>query len=219
MCWVLAAILVSGLSAHAGTVVFDDNFDNGLNNWFYRADYVPLEGAQISSDSDSSRGNVLSFNLAVNSGHIFSNMIFTVPDGGFLRVSFDYKGIDDPSGIGSGGYIGISDIPGTPGPRHTWLFAADNTFDTHPATQHLIDNVGWTTYSVDLYAGSPIFTYAGREDYSGIGFRLMLEDVYSPTGNAYFDNIKVESVPEPSSLSLLVAGGAVLMAAKRRRLV
>jgi len=195
--------------------LINENFENDLQNWFYRPSATPY-GAQIVSDPLSSgRNNVLSFSVNEHSGHLYTSFLFSIPVNTKILLSFDFLGLSLAPNL-SGGYLGVaSDAPGD----HSWLFGSSADYYTYPGNSLLIDDGQWHSYQIEITNGDIHMNNSSPWNTSDIsnGFRIMIEDSIGPTGDAYFDNIRVESVPEPSALSLLAVGLGGLAILRWRR--
>lgn len=150
--------------------------------------------ANPAPDSVNSSSRVLSFTGLQSAGDIYTDAAFSSPNGAF-RFSFDYYG---DSGKG-GGFAGVSAaFPGS----HWWL-AGDAGYPG--ILQSLTNDSSWHHYELVFTAGSIHLMF---EDFVGGAGRV--------PGDAYFDNVELEAVPEPTSL-LLVGSGLTGLALRRRR--
>jgi len=129
------------------------------------------------------------------------------------RISFEYLGLavqgSNPGDLG--GFAGLSE--GLPG-RHLWYYG---TSSAAAATPVLVDDGQWRTYTFDFTAPVP-FPFPFGSGGSGNTVRLMFEDFSGSGGvarDAYFDNVSLGLVPEPSSFVVLFGIGS--MALLRRR--
>ncbi|NDB96944.1 MAG: PEP-CTERM sorting domain-containing protein [Verrucomicrobia bacterium] len=206
-------VLCALFKVQADTLINED-FENGLQNWFYRPSATPY-GAQIVSDPLSSgRNNVLSFFVNEHSGHLYTSFLFSLQANTKILLSFDFLGLSSASSF-SGGYLGVAS--GTPG-DHSWLFGSSADYYIYPGNSLLIDDGQWHSYQIEITNGDIHMDNSSPWNPSDIsnGFRIMVEDSSGPAGDAYFDNIRVESVPEPSALSLLAVGLCGLAMMRRR---
>jgi len=194
---------VGASSAVNADIVFQDNFESGLNLWTgknggsYRGELV--------ADPLGSGNTVLGFNGLNSAGDMFMANPFELDPSKTYQLSFDYLGLGlAKSNLNdTGGYVGFSvDTPG----RHKWKWA---TGSVSGASDVLIDDGQWNSYKFDFQASD-----------LGIGnsVRLMVEDFVGSggrSGDAFFDNFKITTVPTPGSVALLGVGG--LLVTRRRR--
>lgn len=139
-------------------------------------------------------GDVLTF-TAIRSGGDIATSSFKVPNVSNLRISFDYKG--------SGGFLGFGSG------SNNWLAGsasyAPSTAATLRSSYQILDySGGWSHYDLALPT-----TLAGNA--------IMLEDFVSPASNAYFDNITVYAIPEPSTYAAMLGIGSVAFVLWKRR--
>lgn len=198
--------LAAGLPAMASG--FLDDFESGLGQWTGKAGGVN-HGIIVTDPLASGRSNVLSFTGVGYGGDLFSTAPISLT--GPAVISFDYLGLAQPDSHPGdlGGFLGIaySLNPKTEGTDIIWYAG---TIDSYPGLLiSLADDGLWHHYQIPVNA-----TALGT-------FRLTVED-FSGSGNngcdVYFDNISVTSltaVPEPTSLSLAVAGAIALIARRR----
>ncbi len=161
---------------------------NGVDSYFGTIVVNP------SPDPVNLSAKVLTFTGLQSAGDIFTDDAFSSPNGVF-RFSFDYYG---DSGKG-GGFAGVS--AGFPG-SHWWL-AGDAGYPG--ILQSLTNDSSWHHYEIVFIAGNIHLMF---EDFSGGAGRV--------AGDAYFDNVELEAVPEPASL-LLLGAGLMGLALRRRR--
>lgn len=185
---------------------FWEDFENGLGQWTGRAG-GPHTGAIVADPLASGRGNVLYFTTLSSGGDTFLSSPITLS--GPITVSFDYLGLPALGGTPGdlGGFMGaVYSLTATT--LGTDLFWYAGTQDSYPGLLvNLVDDGAWHGYSFQLNASAMP------------AFHLMLEDFIGSGGvacDAYFDNISVAPVPEPSVAGLGLLS-AVLLAAGRRR--
>jgi len=206
----LLAVLFFVSLAKAEVVVFSENFESGLGRWT-GLQGVPTTGLTI-ADPLGTRGNVLTFSGLSYQGDIFTAEKIALSSFGFVKVKFDYlgKAVSNSPSDNFGGFLGIATTLATN--SGAWLAGTDQSAANGMGFTgiHLKDDGTWHSYEIDVTSLV--------QNNSLDGFFLKMEDwgASGSVGDVYFDNIVV-SVPEPSSLSLLLAGGAVLMAGRRRK--
>ena len=175
--FVLAVTLISCSAVFAGpTLLFSEDFEGGnLNQWTGKSG-GSHSGQIVVDPLDSASNNVLNFTSAVSGGDVFTSNLIT-HSGLPVTIEFDYLGTN---GDGAG-FLGIAYDNPTP---HTWLAGSN-----YGGLQiELVNNGLWNTYSLTINPATP--------------FHIMIEDFRSPALNAYFDNIKVTTVPAPGALLL-----------------
>ena len=200
---VFSTLLFASASAvsHAD-VVFSDDFESGLNLWTGKSNGA--HHGVITTNPLGGLGSVLTFDGLNSAGDMFTNEFELESNQSYL-FSFDYLGLaqERSNATNTGGYIGFS--VGTPS-THRWMWA---TGTESGANDVLIDDGQWHSYDFE-------FTTADL----GIGstVRLMLEDFTGSagiSGDAYFDNFRVTTIPSPSTAAFLGLGG--ILALRRRR--
>ena len=208
----LFALLVLGLGplrAYSEIVIFSDNFESGLSQWTSMQGFVT--SGLVVNDPLGLRGKVLSFSGLSYQGDIFSAQKINLSNYGFVKIKFDYLGksvAGSPSG-NYGGFIGIATTLSTN--SGAWIGGTDQSAANGMGFSgiHLVDDGTWRNYEVDITSLV--------QNNSLDGFFLKAEDWGNSnvSGDVFFDNIVV-SIPEPSSLSLLLAGGAVALSRGRK---
>lgn len=193
----VAATLACSTSAHAALLFFED-FESDLSQWTGKS--AGAHHGQILADPLEA-DQAMNFTQLNSAGDIFSSGAYSSPNSKF-KLSFDYLG--DPTLGGSAGNLGgfIGHSFGLPG-SHSWLAGTSGASSAAPI---LIDDGAWHHYSIEFTTAGSIHVMI--EDFSGSG---------GVAGDAYFDNVRLESVPAPSALLLLGLGLLSLKAARRER--
>ncbi len=170
-----------------GAPLFYDNFESGLGQWVGK--YGGTGSAVTVPDPlNSGHGPVLKFTAVTVGGDIFSQASFSIP--GPFKISFDHLG---NAGLGVG-FLGVSySIPPTIGEGYDnfWYFASQPN-PTGVVT--LVNDGAWHHYELQVDGTTlthPFYLMA--EDWSGGG---------GAAGNAFFDNLNLTVVPEPSAAML-----------------
>jgi len=198
-----ALAMASVASAANADIVYSEDFESGLSLWTGKQGGA--HSGLIVSDPLDGFDNVLSFTGLVGGGDLFTKDLIELEADQSYRISFDYLGL--PTHLtrdnDSGGYVGFS---GSNTRSHSWHWA---TGSASGAKDVLVDDGQWRSYHFD-------FTTADLG--LGTSVRLMLED-YSGSGgvsgDAFFDNLEIATVPAPTTALLLGIGGT--LAIRRRR--
>jgi len=186
------------------TVVFQEDFESELVQWSgFGVRGLPPSGIIVIDPLDPTSSNhVLAFSTTTWGGDLLTIDSFSLSPGTSFRVSYDFLGTCGHSDCG--GLIGIAES-NPPGPDHRWLAGSNGNDPDAPAV--FPDTGYWQRATVP-------FTIP-----SGTVAHLMLEDfVYSAAaapGDAFFDNIRLEVIPEPST-ALLLGIGLIGLAIQRR---
>lgn len=222
---IVLALLSSTAVFATSPTIFQDDFESGsLGLWTGK--YGGGTSGLIVSDPLDPANHAMVFGQRTVNGDAFTVSPF--PIGGFaqpVHLEFDYMGLQagpsSPS-VNLGGFIGLS--PGliwtvASGPNQGSILAGTDTSATSgglgPAGIQLIDDGTWHHYDIDLTPYLTAFTAAhgtnmvhlAVEDWSGSP---------GPAGDAYFDNIALTVVPEPTSFALLGVGVAGLLLGRRQ---
>lgn len=184
----LCAVALSSAST-----LFSDDFESGnLSAW------LTTGSAQVVADPLNASNKVVNFTALGSGGNLFSDF-FAIPVTGITTISFDYLGTttqpgSDPSN--TGGFLGIDGLLG-----ENWYFGTGN----YPGAFEMTGNDQWHHYSVVVANGQNL--------------RVKLEDFAGSdpvAGNAYFDNISVQAVPEPTTMAALGLGALAMLRRRKR---
>lgn len=185
MIFVTSTVITTGLAlvtpTEAATVFFDD-FESDLSAWVGKSGGT--HNGQIVEDPLNTGNQVLNFTDLNSAGDIFSAVSFSSTSGKY-RLSFDYLGLAQPGSVPNdlGGFAGYSfGLPGS----HTWLAGTSNFSGAAPILE---DDGIWRSYALTF--NTPNDVRVMLEDFSGSG---------GIAGDAYFDNVKLEAVPEPLTI-------------------
>jgi hypothetical protein len=209
---VLLAVASLTCAAPASAALFSDNFESGLGQWQDKATAVtPATNGAIVADPLNAANNVLNFRILDSAGSILSVPQFSTTGGPFV-LTFDYLGYPQAGSVPDdfGGFGGVGVAAGDP--CNCWLAGTQAGYSGAfgPVT-HLVDDGQWHSYSITFDPSS--------QGALGSLFRLMLEDFSGSggvPGDAYFDNITLAHVPEPSTYALMLAGLATFVLLRRR---
>jgi hypothetical protein len=203
--------LVSSVS-HADSL-FSENFEGDMSQWI--GNNGGGHNGQIVTDPLQPDNKVLNFNQITNSGDLFSINGTSLVSGQLYVFSLDYLGLE-VSGVSNpddfGGFAGlVNGLNAGPSTNYRWVFGTQTGFDSH-----LIDNNNWSHYEFSFAWDCSLLTNGNSSDV----VHIMLEDFnYSggTAGDAYFDNIQITAVPEPSTFALLGIGALNLLIYAGRR--
>jgi hypothetical protein len=194
-CILFAAVglLLQERTARGISILLEENFSVGLGAWTGKDD-GPHQG-QIVADPLNAGNKVLSFTGLNVSGDIFTRDLIPVGNASQILLSFDYLGLAVSGSVPGniGGFIGISDTLNPQPNGAAWVggteLSAVNGLG-HTGIE-LIDDGRWHNYTIDL-------TKMLKEN-NIPGIHVMIEDWLDAggvPGDAYFDNIRVATVPE-----------------------
>jgi Carbohydrate binding domain len=179
--------------ASSGGIVFSDDFESGLGQWTGQGG--GSHQGVIVADPLGGSNNVLTFSGLNSGGDMFGLDLVSLDSNTIYSISFDFLGLAQIGSVigDTGGYVGFA--AGTPG-VHNWEWATGSA----GADDVLVDDGQWNSYTFE-------FTVASL----GIGnsVRLMVEDFVGSggvSGDVYFDNFVVATVPIPSSAALALIG-------------
>lgn len=211
---IVTSVMLHG-SSHGATLFSETAEAGNLDQWTGQFNF-PHQGLIV--DDPLRLGNrVITFSDLNLGGAIFSQSAFHLPDGQAFRISFEYLGLPSPNSVpdDTGGFFGMSeDFPG----NHMWYYGTSTLFASPTYSDVLVDDAAWHSYTFDFTP--PMFGLNND-------LHLMFEDWVGSNGvpgDAYFDNIVLESVtpgiiPESSTWAAGIAMGfAALGVCWRRRL-
>ena len=204
------AALTLCASLSSATVLFQDDFEASLSQWTGKSGGA--HSGVIVSDPLAPANKVLTFTGLNFSGDIFTQSIIPFTDYSQVFVEFRYLGLAQAQSVPDnfGGFFGVA-LNQNPSGNASWIAGTDTSAANGLGFQgdHLLDDSNWHSYHIEI---TPILTnnninamFLMMEDWGGAG---------GVAGDAYFDDIKVTGVPEPTSLSLLLLGSLAVL---RRR--
>lgn len=188
------AMLATGASAHAA--IFFDNFDGAgtaldPSRWNTPSGVPATSGFRTADPLESDKA--LTFSARRAGGDAFTSEIINLVASTTYRFSFDYLGTSNQAH----GFAGLDWGNGANFPSATteiWVGGVDAI----GLPRFLISNNGaWNHYEFD-------FTTADLNGSPSV--RLKFEDwngVPGQVGFAYFDNVSLDVVPEPSSFAVM----------------
>lgn len=186
----------------AEAALFSDDFESGLGQW--NAYY-----GQIVADPLNGSNNCLSFAGLNAGGDTFSIAGISIVSGNMYTVSFRYlglpvQGVSNPND--TGGYFGLN-TTNWYGGNERWVYATGNDSG---ASDVLIDDGQWHSYSYTF--DDSVFPYSE--------FHVKFEDYINSggtAGDAFFDDVSIDLVPEPATIGAVGLGCAVLLRRRRPR--
>lgn len=185
----LVSATALGLAACSAHAQFFDDFESGLGQW------QPGSSAYITTDPYDAGNHVLAFSALRGGGDIFSNPLSVTPWATY-QISCDYLGLGSTDG-GVGGYLGV----GLKSLSTTWIFGDP----VPPVKVQLISDGQWHHYTSTFYSKTPLIDLVAEQ----------FKYDHGTPGTVFFDNIKVNAVPEPCSMIALGLGAAALLRRKR----
>lgn len=211
----VTALLLTGGWASAVNLFFDDFESGNLNAWTGKNGGA-TSGQIVDDPLAGGPNQVLHFDEVTLGGDAFSIDAVSSPSGQYV-FSFDYLGCSvQPSEPGSGpceggsdlgGFAGVSTSLDTASDPHYWFAGTNTTYVNGVPGVALIDDGQWHQYTI-FFSGVGTDLHVMLEDFSFSG---------TTAGDAYFDNVRLEAVPEPGSLVLIGSGLAGLALRRRRR--
>ena len=183
-----------GTAQPASAIVFYEDFESGLSSWVGKSG-GPHNGAAVADPLQAD--TALNFTALNSAGDIFTFTNALFPSGTYT-LNFDYLGLCTTGDCG--GFIGFS--LGLP-----WLHTClGGTTSLYGYSDLLPDTLKWEPVTITFY--------------SPASFHLMIEDWVGSggiAGDAYFDNISLSAVPEPSTFILIGSAMAGFAAFRRFR--
>jgi hypothetical protein len=175
------------------SVLFFENFEAGLDRWTGKNGGAH-SGIIAQDPVSSGRGRVLTFTNLSQSGDVFTREVISNADS--VEISFDYLGLAKPGSVPGdlGGFLGIAKDW-----TDTGSFFAGTQAGYPGVTLRLIDDGAWHRVSYLIRSGSIPSFHLTIEDFI---------DSRGVAGDAYFDNIKIKTVPvsKAESANLLANG-------------
>jgi hypothetical protein len=196
-------IVLVGLFSAGANPVFVEDFENDLSLWTGKNGSA--HHGVIVADPVNTGNNALSFTAMNSAGDIVTIAAFNLVAGQAYSVCFDYLGIPNQIASGSGGFAGLyQGYPGT----HLWYYSTNTTSGAAPI---LVDDGQWHTYTYNFTAPTTV----------GSSIHLMFEDFRhssaSVAGDAFFDNVRITTVPVPGAMLLRSIGLGLTSYLRRRR--
>jgi hypothetical protein len=188
--------------------LFLEDFEGNMSQWTGKNGGG--HNGQIVTDPLQPDNKVLNFSQITNSGDLFSMSGTSLVPGQLYVFSLDYLGLG-VSGVSSpddfGGFAGlVNGLYAGPSTNYRWVFGTQ----AGGVDRHLIDNNTWSHYEFSFAWDSSLLTNGNTSNV----VHLMLEDFDfsgGAAGDAYFDNIQMTTVPEPSTFALLGIGAINLL--------
>ena len=173
-------------------------------------------GAQAASVySDNFDANTPTSNLTPAGWTVSGGSVDTVGPGYFDMLPGNGSYIDLDGSTGSAGLLSTTVAASASG---TYTVTFDLAGSQRGTSESVLVTFGGTSQTFTLNSADPFALYSLTTTAAGGPLSLSFQDVNSHDNiGALLDNVSVTAVPEPGSLSLMLAGIAALGFAARRR--